>query len=73
VTAETVDGGIIMGIRHRELPIEAIQFHPESILTLTPGANYGLQLIENAVRLGKRVRVGAISPVLAHSQTVPKA
>jgi anthranilate synthase len=54
VTAETVDGGIIMGVRHRELPIEAVQFHPESILTLTPGANHGLQLIENAVRLGKR-------------------
>jgi anthranilate synthase len=54
VTAETVDGGIIMGIRHRDLPIEAVQFHPESILTLTPGANYGLQLIENAVRLGRR-------------------
>jgi len=28
-------------------------------LTLTPGANYGLQLIENAVRLGKRARIGA--------------
>jgi anthranilate synthase len=52
VTAET-EGGIIMGVRHRELPIEAVQFHPESILTLTPGANYGLQLIENAVRIGE--------------------
>jgi anthranilate synthase len=59
VTAETTDGGIIMGVRHRELPIEAVQFHPESILTLTPGANYGLQLIENAVRIGKRARAGA--------------
>ena len=42
-----------MGVRHRELPIEAVQFHPESILTLTPGANYGLKLIENAVRLSR--------------------
>ena len=58
VTAETTDGGIIMGVRHRELPIEAVQFHPESILTLTPGANYGLQLIENAVRLGKTAGMG---------------
>jgi anthranilate synthase len=49
VTAETEDG-VIMGVRHRELPIEAVQFHPESILTAE--GNHGLKLMENAVRLG---------------------
>jgi anthranilate synthase len=46
VTAESEDG-VIMGLRHRELPIVAVQFHPESILTLD--GNCGLRLIENVV------------------------
>jgi anthranilate synthase len=51
VTAQSEDG-VIMGVRHRELPIEAVQFHPESILTAE--GNHGLKLMENAVRLGIR-------------------
>jgi anthranilate synthase len=50
VTAETEDG-VIMGVRHRELPVEAVQFHPESILTAA--GEHGLRLMENAVKLAK--------------------
>jgi anthranilate synthase len=54
VTAESVDG-IIMGIRHRELPIEAVQFHPESILTAS--GDTGLKLMRNALQLGRAIAV----------------
>ena len=56
VTAESEDG-VIMGVRHRELPIEGVQFHPESILTLD--SNCGLRLMENVVaQLVKGVVLG---------------
>ncbi|MGZ0051272.1 aminodeoxychorismate/anthranilate synthase component II [Brevibacillus gelatini] len=41
VTARTSEGEI-MAIRHREYPIEGVQFHPESIIT-----EYGKQLLQN--------------------------
>jgi len=41
VTART-DDGVIMGVKHRHLPIEGVQFHPESILT-----THGAQIIRN--------------------------
>ncbi len=55
VTAES-DDGVIMGLRHRELPVEAVQFHPESILTSE--GDCGLQLMKNVVRLNRAVTAG---------------
>ncbi|RWA69891.1 anthranilate synthase [Mesorhizobium sp.] len=46
VTAETEDG-VIMAFEHRKEPIAAVQFHPESIMTL--GHNAGMRIIENIV------------------------
>lgn len=44
VTAHT-DDGEIMGVRHRTLPVEGVQFHPESILT-----EHGHELLANFLR-----------------------
>ena len=46
VTAET-DDGVIMAFEHRKEPVAAVQFHPESIMTL--GQNAGMRMIENVV------------------------
>ena len=46
VTAESEDG-VIMGIEHVTLPLAAVQFHPESILSLK--GNIGLRLVRNLV------------------------
>ncbi|MCQ4159591.1 anthranilate synthase component I [Roseomonas sp. GC11] len=46
-TAETEDG-VIMAIEHRSLPLAAVQFHPESLMT-DPGL-IGMPLIEGALR-----------------------
>ena len=45
VTAETHDE-IVMAVRHREYPIEGVQFHPESVLTIE-----GMRLLRNFLKL----------------------
>jgi anthranilate synthase len=42
------DDGIIMALEHRFLPLAAVQFHPESIMSLSQGV--GLRIIQNALR-----------------------
>jgi anthranilate synthase component 2 len=47
ITSEDEEGGI-MAIRHRDFPISAVQFHPESILT-----EVGEQLVKNFIDANK--------------------
>ena len=47
VTARSAESGVIMGMRHPQLPIEGVQFHPESILT-RPGKD----LLRNFLEMG---------------------
>ena len=54
VTART-SSGVIMGIRHREYPIQGVQFHPESILT-----EHGKDLLRNFLRLHVRPELPAV-------------
>jgi len=42
VVTATSEDGVIQGLRHRELPIEGVQFHPESVMTAE-----GMQLLAN--------------------------
>ena len=57
ITAESEDG-TIMGIEHAKEPVAAVQFHPESIMTL--GHDAGMRMIENVVaHLAKKAKIKA--------------
>jgi anthranilate synthase len=49
VTAATEDG-VAMAIEHKTLPVGGVQFHPESLMSLS--GDVGLRIVENAFRLG---------------------
>jgi anthranilate synthase/aminodeoxychorismate synthase-like glutamine amidotransferase len=42
VVTARADDGVVMGLRHRSLPLEVVQFHPESVLTAD-----GMRMLEN--------------------------
>ncbi len=50
ITARTPDNEI-MGVRHKSLDIEGVQFHPESI-----GSEYGMEILNNFITSGSRER-----------------
>ena len=49
VTATAEDDGEIMGLRHEVLPIEGMQFHPESVMT-----EDGMRIVQNFVAMVER-------------------
>jgi anthranilate synthase/aminodeoxychorismate synthase-like glutamine amidotransferase len=61
VTARSVDG-IIQGIRHKTLPLEGVQFHPESILTVV-----GNDLLRNFLQMcGTSIVQAEAQPILGY-------
>ncbi|MCW2811215.1 MAG: trpG [Friedmanniella sp.] len=63
VTA-TTESGVIMAVRHRELAVEAVQFHPESVLT-----EWGYQMLANWLAVcgdaGAPARAVGLAPLMS--------
>lgn len=70
VTA-TTDSGLVMGLRHRTLPLEGVQFHPESVLT-----EHGHLMLANWLAAcgdaGAPARAASLAPVVAASSALPE-
>jgi anthranilate synthase component 2 len=49
VATSRADDGSLMGLRHRERPLEGVQFHPESVAT-----PHGLKMLKNFLALTRR-------------------
>jgi anthranilate synthase/phosphoribosyltransferase len=62
VTARSADG-VVMAVRHKRLPIEGIQFHPESVLSMKN--RVGMRLLQNAVE-GRLAAGNHVYNTLAH-------
>ncbi|MFF9347217.1 anthranilate synthase component II [Streptomyces sp. NPDC014734] len=58
ITARSADDGYVMGLRHRTLPVESVQFHPESFRT-----DHGMRLVTNFLD-------GVRNPAAADRRTV---
>ncbi|MFB6813980.1 anthranilate synthase component II [Streptomyces sp. NPDC056347] len=59
-TAHAQDDGYVMGLRHRTLPVEGVQFHPESVTT-----HNGARLLDNFLTSARQAR----SPALGTART----
>ncbi|TDD72306.1 aminodeoxychorismate/anthranilate synthase component II [Jiangella aurantiaca] len=64
ITARTA-GGVVMAMRHRSLPVEGVQFHPESVLT-----EGGHRMLANWLTVcgddGAVARSAGLAPVVSH-------